>query len=47
MLRDLQEVERGVGNEGGTDPARGDITSSGLGMPSGSLSPDSNTGHVD
>jgi hypothetical protein len=46
-MKDLQEVKRGVGNEGSTDPARGDITGSGLGVPSSSLSPDSNTGHVD
>jgi hypothetical protein len=46
-MEDLQEVKRGMGNEGSTDPARGNITGSGLGMPSGSLGPDSDTGHVD
>jgi hypothetical protein len=47
IQKGLQEVKRGVSNEGGTDPARGDITGSGLGVPSSRLSPDSNTGHVD
>jgi hypothetical protein len=46
-MKDLQEVKRGVGNEGSTDPTRGDITGSSLGVPSGSLGPDSDVGHVD
>lgn len=47
MMKDSQEVKRGMGDEGSADPARGGITGGGLGMPSGSLSPNSDTGHVD
>jgi len=47
MMENLQQVKRGVSNEGSTDPARRNITGGSLGVPSGSLGPDSDVCHVD
>jgi len=47
MMKDSQEVKRRMSNEGSPDPARGNITGSGLGVPSSSLIPNSDTGQVD